>query len=304
MIEIVIWISPTDIDDLEKSLNRLNIGKDYLSKEQCDNIKFNIIMSVSDEIINWEESSITIDECTEKFLKLKYLTDWASPGIFETSTIINGCTSMRRIASYSDSDYYLWLDTDIIFDPITLAHSINSIDIIESVGISKFVSIPEIVRQWDSTWDCLVNENFINKNIGYQATNNPYTDARIYGEPVLEEVRNNIAGQPYMKFAGGWFALISKGIFESTPFPKNYGHYGLDDTYLMWGAEILQDPMIKQFKIKNIVVCENYYDRIKNYEGKLIFRDRREEFKKYNEELFLYELNKLKNSKNNYERSN
>ena len=32
MIEIVIWIAPTDIEDLEKSLNRLNIGKDYLTK--------------------------------------------------------------------------------------------------------------------------------------------------------------------------------------------------------------------------------------------------------------------------------
>ena len=38
MIEIVIWISPTDIDDLEKSLNRLNIGKNYLTKEQFQTI--------------------------------------------------------------------------------------------------------------------------------------------------------------------------------------------------------------------------------------------------------------------------
>ena len=43
MIEIVIWISPTDIDDLEKTLNRLNIGKDYLPKKLCNDIKFNIV---------------------------------------------------------------------------------------------------------------------------------------------------------------------------------------------------------------------------------------------------------------------
>ena len=182
MIEIVIWISPTDIDDLEKSLNRLNIGKDYLTKEQCDNIKFNIVMCVSDEIIDWEKSSVTKEECTNKFLGLKPLTDWASNGTFETTTTINGCTSMRRLASYSDSKYYIWLDTDIIFHPTTLAHSINSIEILEYHNdITKFVSIPEIVRQWDSTWDCLVNERFINKPIGYQATNNPHVDASIYG---------------------------------------------------------------------------------------------------------------------------
>jgi hypothetical protein len=296
MIEIVIWISPTDIDDLEKSLNRLNIGKDYLTKEQCGNIKFNVLMCVSDEIIDWNKSGVTISEVTEKFLKLKPLTDWASPVIFETTTTINGCTSMRRISGYSDSKYYLWLDTDIIFDPLTLAHSINSIDIIEGAGITKFVSIPEIVRQWDSTWDCLVNERFINKPIGYQAINNPHIDAIVYDNPALEEVRNNVPGQPYMKFGGGWFALISKELMKVVPFPENYGHYGLDDTYLMWGAEILQDPMIKQFKIKNIVVCENYYDRIRNYEEKLVFIDKREEFKRYNEQLLVSELTKLKNN--------
>ena len=297
MIEIVIWIAPTDIDDLEKSLNRLNIGKDYLTKEQCDNIKFNIVMCVSDEIINWSKSSVTIEECTEKFLGLKPLTNWSSPGIFETTNTINGCTSMRRLSGYSDSKYYIWLDTDIIFDPLTLAHSINSINIIENAGITKFVSIPEIVRQWDSTWDCLVNENFINKQIGYQATNNPHIDATIYGEPILEEVRNNIVGQPYMKFGGGWFALISKELMKVIPFPENYGHYGLDDTYLMWGAQLLQDPMIKQLKIKNIVVCENYFDRTINYKGEIQFIDKREEFKRYNEQMFQIGLENLMKNK-------
>jgi len=293
MIEIVIWISPNDIEDLEKSLSRLNIGKDYLTKKQCDNIKFNVVMCVSDEIIDWDKSSITKEECTEKFLGLKHLTNWASPGIFETTTTINGCTSMRRLSGYSDSNYYLWLDTDIIFDPLTLAHSVNSIDIIESIGITKFVSIPEIVRQWDSTWDCLVNERFINKPIGYQATNNPHTDAIIYDNPTLQEVSNNVPGQPYMKFGGGWFALISKELMKVIPFPENYGHYGLDDTYLMWGAQILQDSSIKQFKIKNVVVCENYFDRITTYNGKIQFIDKREEFKRYNEQLFYIGLENL-----------
>jgi hypothetical protein len=296
MIEIVMWVAPTDIDDLEKTLNRLNIGKEYLTEEQRNNMKFNIVMGVSDEIIDWNNSSVTLEECTEKFLRLKHLTEWASAGIFEPTTTINGCTSMRRISGYSDSKYYLWLDTDIIFDPLTLAHSINSIDMIEGVGITQFVIVPEIVRQWDSTWDCLVNKNFINKPIGYQATNNPHVDATIYDDPILEEVRNNVAGQPYMKFGGGWFAVLSKEIMKTIPFPENYGHYGLDDTYVMWGAELLQDPMIKQFKIKNVVVCENYFDRIINYKNEIQFIDKREEYKKYNEKLFQIGLKKLINN--------
>lgn len=296
MIEIVIWISPTDIDDLEKTLNRLIIGKDYLSNELRNRIKFNIIMGVSGEIIDWENSTVSKEECTENFLKLKHLTDWAGYTIFQTSTSISGCTSMRRISSYSDSKYYLWLDTDIIFDPTTLAHSINSIEMLESNGITKFVVTPEIVRQWDSTWDCLVNENFINKPIGYQSTNNPYNDATVYANSMLEEVYNSVPNQPYMKFGGGWFTILSKELLKSIPFPDNYGHYGLDDTYLMWGAQILEDSSIKQFKIKNVVVCENYFDRITTYNGRIQFIDRRDEFKKYNEQLFYVGLQNLKNS--------
>jgi hypothetical protein len=203
------YFNSSNFNKTKAKFNKLNIGKDYLTKEQCNNIKFNVVMCVSDEIIDWSKSSVTIEETTEKFLGLKPLTSWASPGIFETTTTINGCTSMRRLSGYSDSNYYLWLDTDIIFDPLTLAHSVNSIEIIEGVGITKFVAIPEIVRQWDSTWDCLVNERFINKPIGYQSTNNPHVDAIIYDEPTLEEVRNNVPGQPNMKFGGGCFALIS-----------------------------------------------------------------------------------------------
>lgn len=296
MIEIVIWIAPTDIDDLEKTLNRLNIGKDYLTDEQRANIKFNIVMGISDEIIDWNASSVTLEECTEKFLGLKHLIEWASNSIFEPTSTINGCTSMRRLSGYSNSKYYLWLDTDIIFDPSTLAHSINSIDVVESAGITKFVIIPEIVRQWDSTWDCLVNERFINKPIGYQATNNPHIDATIYDDPTLEEVRNNVVGQPYMKFGGGWFAILSKEIMTTIPFPENYGHYGLDDTYIMWGAELLQDQLIKQFKIKNVVVCENYYDRTTTYKNKIQFIDKREEYKKYNEKMFKVGLTDLINN--------
>jgi hypothetical protein len=99
-----------------------------------------------------------------------------------------------------------------------------------------------------------------------------------------------------MKFGGGWFAVLSKEIMKTIPFPENYGHYGLDDTYVMWGAELLQDPMIKQFKIKNVVVCENYFDRIINYKNEIQFIDKREEYKKYNEKLFQIGLKKLINN--------
>lgn len=293
MIEIVIWIAPTDIDDLGNSLTRLQEGSKYLTKEQRSNFKFNIVMGISDEIIDWEGSKVDRKKCIDEFQKLMPLAVWANITKFTTSNEINGCTSMRRIASYSDSDYYLWLDTDIIFDPLTLPHMLNAIKAVEYKH-SKFVITPEIVRQWDSTWDCLVNERFIDKPIGYQATNNPHEDTIIGDElPTLVPVRNNVPGQPYMKFAGGWFVILSSEFMKSIPFPEGYGHYGMDDTYLMWGAQVLQDPEIAQFKLKNIVVCENYYDRYISFGGAVKFIDRREEYKKHNASLFNKGLKKI-----------
>jgi hypothetical protein len=296
MLEIVIWISHTDIEDLENSLNRLSKGQLYLSQEQRDNIKFNVVLCISDDIIDWSKSQILKEECITDFLKLKKLIKWANKeSTFEPTATINGCTSMRRISSYSDSKWYLWLDTDIIFDPLTLPYMINSIESLNQSEYSKFVITPEIVRIWDETWDCLVNDNFINKPLGYQKLHNPHEDTKINPdlEPTLVEVYNNIPGQPYMKFGGGWFAVVSKELMKSIPFPDNYGHYGLDDTYLMWGAQILQDPSIKQFKIKNIIVSENYFDRNFTYKDQIQFIDRREEYKKINESLFQVNLNKL-----------
>jgi hypothetical protein len=288
MIEIVIWISPCDLDDLEKTLNRLNISQEFLSQHQKSCIKFSIALGVSDEIINWGKSQVTKHECADRFLNLKTLTQWAGESNFIVTDTINGCTSMRNKTSNSDSKWFLWLDTDIIFDPIKA---------LETNNITEFVITPEIVRQWDDTWDCLVNDNFINKPLGYQAQNNPHIDSQITQEDFeLIEVRNTSFGQPYMKFAGGWFTVLSKKLLELTPFPANYGHYGLDDTYIMWAAQILNKPNIKQFKLKNLIVCENYFDRITTYKDKIEFIDRREEYKKYNENLFNISLQNLSNN--------
>jgi hypothetical protein len=296
MLEIVIWISPTDLNDLEKSLHRLGIGQKLLSDKQRSQIRFNIVMGVSDEIIDWSKSTVSKEQCIDEFQALKPLTDWAGVSEFTASTEISGCTSMRRISSYSDSKWYLWLDTDIVYDPKTLVYMLHSIESVESAGYSKFVISPEIVRQWDETWDCLVNERFIAKPIGYQATNNPYIDTIIESESEmeLEVVHNrNPIDWPFMKFGGGWFTVISKPLLDAAKFPKNYGHYGLDDTYVMWAAQILNDPMILQFKIRNVIVCENYFDRITTHKDKISFIDRREEYLKQNEELFTIGLNEL-----------
>jgi len=96
-----------------------------------------------------------------------------------------------------------------------------------------------------------------------------------------------------MKFAGGWFTMLSKKLLNELPWPEDYGHYGYDDTYLMWAASVINNPELKQFKLKNIIVCENYYDRITSNKELVELIDRREEYKIYNLEKAKISLEKL-----------
>jgi hypothetical protein len=65
----------------------------------------------------------------------------------------------------------------------------------------------------------------------------------------------------------------------------------------MWGAEKLMKATninIQQFKIKNLVVCENYkYRNNSHYINNISAFDKREEYKKVAESKFNEELNKL-----------
>ena len=79
--------------------------------------------------------------------------------------------------------------------------------------------------------------------------------------------------------------------------PESFGHYGYEDTFLMVAAEKLVQTKqldIQQFKLKNVVVCENYkYRNNSYYINNLSMYDRREEYKKIAESNFMVELDKV-----------
>ena len=78
--------------------------------------------------------------------------------------------------------------------------------------------------------------------------------------------------QPTMKFDSGWFTYISKNILDKVTVPKSFDHYGLEDTFIMNSLELLK--LGTQYKIKNLVVCENYKYRnnlhLTNYHDLLV----------------------------------
>jgi hypothetical protein len=286
---------PYEIDELENTLNQLRRAQYYSPKGIDWNV--DVTMCVSDKMVDWNKSSINKKYFIDKFLKLSYHTDWCVK-TFQVSEEILGCVSQRRFSlnKHTDADYFIWLDTDIIFEERTLSYIVSSIKSIkEEYPLS--VITPEIVKIWDTTWDCLVNDKFLDKPINYQKTNDPYKDSGVVGDISIETIHNTANQQPRMKFAGGWFTCISGPLLRRIGVPQSFGHYGYEDTFLMWASEKLieeQDENITQFKIKNLIVCENYkYRNNSHYLNHISVYDRREEFKKIAQSNFTEELKKV-----------
>lgn len=294
-IVISIFCLPYEIDELENTLNQLKRASYYLSGK--NEWVVDVTLSLSNDLINWNKSSIPKSYFEDKLLKLSAQTDWCAKN-FQTSTEVNGCVSQRRFSlnKNKDADYFIWLDTDIVFEERTLSYLENTMAAIKNVTPYSVIT-PEIVRVWDSTWDCIVNENFLDKPLDYQKTNDPYKDSGIKGDVTVESVKNNFQNQPRFKFAGGWMTCLSGDLVRRIGVPESFGHYGYEDTFIMWASEKLiqtEGLDIQQFKLKNLVVCENYkYRSNYHYLNNLSAYDKREEYRKIAESNFQTEIEKI-----------
>jgi hypothetical protein len=292
-IVITSFVMPHELDDLERVLIDLNKASKHISG---NNYEFYISFSVSDYLFDWENSKVDKQFFIDRFNSLKSLTDWAGKSTYQIRDEIIGALQTKRYAHLEckDATHFIWLDTDICFDERILFYMENAIDVIDNVD--KYFITPEIVKYWDTTWDCLVNSNYLDKPLDYCKTNNPFVDCGEVGDVALETVFNNVPGQPQTKFGAGWFTLLSKPLLDRIPLPESMGAYGPDDTFLMWGIEKLNQTgaNIHQFKLKNFIVCENYIYRNRNHYDSIVKRiDRKEEFKKQSYSVFQEELNKI-----------
>lgn len=298
-IVISIFSLPYEIDELENTLTQLRKASYYLSGN--NEWELDVSLGLSDTLVNWKNSRIPKEYFIERFVNLAKTIDWCKGNFYVSSDDINGCVSQRRYSlnKHSDADYFIWLDTDIIFDERTLSYLESSIDATKNITPYSIIT-PEIVKVWDITWDCLVNENFLDKPLNYQKTNDPYKDSGIKGDISIESVDNSDSPQSRFKFAGGWMTCLSGELVRKIGVPDGLGHYGYEDTFIMIVSELLQRSgtiNIQQYKIKNLVVCENYKYRDNSfYKSFLSVNDKRQEYLEISEkfaETEIYNLQKI-----------
>lgn len=292
-----IFCLPHEIDDLEILLHQLRSASHHLSEDV--ELVLDVTLCLSDNMVNWKKSSLPKVYFEEKLLKLSAYIDWSVKYI-RTSTDILGEVSHRRESfetHYEDATHFIWLNTNVIFPEKTLFYLEQSLKQ-TSEHTPYHIVTPEMVQMWDESWSNVVNEKFKTKSLNYQSTNNPYIDNGIYGEVEIVEVKNTLPRQPRYKFLGGVFTCISKPLLKRVGIPESFGHHGFDDTFLMWSSEKLTqttDIEVQQFKMKNVVICENYkYLNNAHYLNNLSVFDRREQFQQISESNFSKELQNVK----------
>lgn len=250
--KVVIQIFPmvNEIDYLERTLLLLKQASVYVDKD-----KFHIILDVtlptSDYLTDWNNSILKQDYFINKFKNLEKYAEWCDEYYFNINNNVKGCVDccINNIYKYSNVDDMIWLDIDIIFNPYTLNLILES-----SLEIKQkqpnYVITPECIKLWDNSWDVLVNDNFITEAYGYEKKNDPIIDTIItYGDISLEPL------QTY-KWGGAWFTLYSKKLLDYIQFPKDIEGYSPIDTFIMECCKHI--PNTTQYKIKNLVVAEDY----------------------------------------------
>lgn len=294
---ISIFAMPQEIDDLALTLERLKRNSVFVDPSVEYGVE--ITMCLSDELTDWENSKLSKQYIKERSIELceKYL-DWCKWEIIHDTNEILGCVSQRRysLKNNPDADFFIWLDTDMVFKDTTLYYATSAYQMIKGAGMDMFVVTPQFVKQWDNTWDIITNKNYWNQPVNYHLNSNIYAD----GLPQLEEV--NVAQISSLKFAGGWFTLISKSLLDRVGIPESFGHYGLEDTFVMVCGSLMaqKGETVGQFVLENLIIGENHKNRpnqiIKKY---LSVKDRKEEFKQIAHSNWETEISKFLENETN-----
>ena len=274
---ITIFALPQELEDLAGTLERLKRNSAFIDKSV--QYKVDITMCLSDELTDWENSKLPKEYIKDRTNELveKYL-DWCLWELQWDNPNILGCVSQRRFSLQRnrDADFFIWLDCDMLFKDTTLYYATSAYSMIKSEGLNNIIVTPQFVKQWDNTWDIIANKKYWNEPINYHLNCNIYEE----GLPQLEEVSvTQING---FKFAGGWFTLLSRDLLDTIGIPESFGHYGLEDTFVMACSYMMvqKGKPVSQFMLENLIAGEIHKNRTNNTIKKyLSIKDRKEEFK-------------------------
>lgn len=287
MIHVIIHVLPEEIDQLENLLIQLKRNSVYLPKDH--GIKVEVCMNCN--LVDQHASKLPIGFFSQKLFSLRNLTSsWCQADLrCEIFRVFWGCNDVRRIVvRQTEHPYIMYLDADCIFSDTMLA---NIYYTIKELGDSYSIVTPQTTRMWDNTWDCITSDYFMDEEASHEVYDNrdPY-EAISHDTPSVGYSALEI---PTFKFAG-WGTTISTKLARLIDIPDSLGSYGLDDTFIMAGCQILKDNgyLVKQYVINQIIIENNKF-RYNPYKDYIVSIDKKEEFLAKAHVNFQPELQKL-----------
>ena len=283
---ISIFVLPKEVEDLSLTLYNLKRNSIFLNK-QVDYV-IDITLCLSNELTDWNSSKLPKEYLEDKVRHAcSIYLDWCTYNLFvEHGKDILGCVSQRRMSykNHQDADFFIWLDPDIYFQESTLHYFEKVYSLYKGRDV---VVTPQYIKMWDNSWDVLVNEEFINKGHDFYLNNDVFLSCSfLKGNAKIRELH-------MFKFGGGLFTMISKTLLDKTLIPESFGHYGLEDTYIMSCATILKMNMkdVHQILIENLVAAELYKQRNDKAISKYISDiNRKKEYRQISEKNFNKEV--------------
>jgi hypothetical protein len=248
-IKIVYHIMPWEIDYALLTFTQLKKSKYHLPDNV--NITIDSALNLSSYLIDWDESKLPKEFFIEKYNQLlPLLKDYNHNSKIYDGDELYGHLDLQRDSMSSEVDYYMGICPDIYFNEHVLAYLVKSLEHIED---EYFILTPQIPRMWDSTWDILTNEKYLNHPNELWDSIDIFDIANDeHPLPTLTHLGNN------MKWAG-WFDIYSKSFFEKlVPIQPEWHGYGAWDFYGLNVVDIFKHlgGKVKQYILNNQVIFE------------------------------------------------
>jgi hypothetical protein len=275
------------VSDFNRIISRFNysVGIDQIT----DFFKIYVVLNTNNTVINEDMyTKLEMDIVISEFISISNKSKIEVDRTISKCNKIVGVNDFRRqmIKESQPSDYILFVDCDVYFSENILVSIKNSINKLEK-NIKDFVITPSTVRLWDTTWDCVVSQKYIDQPLNFHLN--------IKCENVVSEFKEGYNLKPITKFkwGGGWFTLVPRKLAHYIGIPSSFVGYGVDDTFMMVGCLLLKKSGIKvqQYVLTNTLVCED--NKAKN--NIKYFHTKTDKLRCKSESGFDTEITKLKN---------
>ena len=300
--QIVIRVLPREIDQCYRLIHDLKRSFYFVDKE--DKIILDLTLNLSDHYTNWEKSKLPKEFFIEKFKYIEKISTFENQ--FKISHEITGINSVRRNALRENSDvtHYLWVDVDMFINQTCLYMALEAA---KSITDDYSIISAELIQGWDPSWDVISNPKTKNTPRVYHEDGVTSDRSKsLWGttDPYDMYMENNIDKEPSLrkidtiKFGGGLFNLYSSNLLKLIDIPDSFTHYGLDDTFIMVGSQIMKKLgyNINQYVLDDINILEDHWYRENVYDKFLYINDPKiikNNFKTIANKAWPSELNKL-----------